>query len=254
MSTDQSAHPRPAALDDPACASRHLMRTALKGALATLDRQLAHPYASLVLLATDPTGAPIFLISRLAQHTRNLEHDPRASLLLDGTDGLADPLTGGRVTLTGTAAPSPDPAALRRFLARHPSAQGYAQFADFTLYALKVARAHYIGGFGRIVDLPAPALLTGIEDAGDLLTAEPEIVAHMNADHADAIALCATELAGRAAGAWRMVGVDPDGVDLLRCTMAARIDFPEPARTPGQVRAQLISLVQQARARREARA
>src|SRR5215472_6691945 len=254
MSTDQSAHPRPAALDDPASASRHLMRLALKGALATLDRHLAHPYASLVLLATDPTGAPIFLISRLAQHTRNLEHDPRASLLLDGTDGLADPLTGGRLTLTGTAAPCPDPAALRRFLARHPSAQGYAQFADFALYALKVTHGHYVGGFGRIVDLPAPSLLTGTADAGDLLAAEPEIIAHMNRDHADAIDLCATELAGRAAGAWRMVGVDPAGIDLLRCTIAARIDFPEPVRTPGQARAQLVALVQQARTRRQARA
>lgn len=253
MSTDPSAHPRPEAPDDPACASRHLMRRALKGALATLDRQLAHPYASLVLVATDPTGAPTFLISRLALHTRNLEQDPRASLLLDGTDGLADPLTGGRLTLTGTAAPCSDPAALGRFLARHPSAQGYAQFADFSLYALKAMRAHYVGGFGRIVDLSPASLLTGTEDAGDLIAAEPEILAHMNSDHADAVGLCATELAGRADGAWRMVGVDPDGIDLLQRTIAARIDFPERVRTPGQARAQLVSLVQQARARRQAR-
>jgi putative heme iron utilization protein len=254
MSTDPSAHPRPAAQDDPACASRHLVRTALKGALATLDRHLGHPYASLVLLATDPGCAPIFLISRLAQHTRNLEQDPRASLLLDGTDGLADPLTGGRLTLSGTATPCADPAALRRFLARHPSAEGYAQFADFSLYALTVTRAHYVGGFGRIVDLPAPSLRTATADAGDLLAAEPEIIAHMNRDHADAVALFATELAGRVAGAWRTVGVDPDGLDLLQCTIAARIDFPQRVCTPGQARAQLVSLVQQARARRQARA
>ena len=60
------------------------MRTALKGALATLDRETGHPYASLVLVATEPDGAPILLLSRLALHTRNLERDPRASLLLDG--------------------------------------------------------------------------------------------------------------------------------------------------------------------------
>src|SRR5262245_63772245 len=118
MPADQ-AHPVSAAPDEPARAARCLMRTALKGALATLDRHLGHPYASLVLLATEPAGAPLFLISRLAQHTRNLEQDPRASILLDGTDGLADPLTGGRLTLTGAAAPC-DPAQLRRFLARHP--------------------------------------------------------------------------------------------------------------------------------------
>src|SRR5262245_59090108 len=211
MSADQSAHPRPAALDDPAGASRRLMRTALKGALATLDRQLGHPYASLVLLATEPAGAPIFLISRLAQHTRNLEQDPRASILFDGTDGLAEPMTGARLTLTGAAAPCADPTQLRRFLARHPTAEAYASFADFTLYTLKISRAHYVGGFGRIVDLPAGALLTDITDAGALIAAEPEIVAHMNGDHADAIALYATELAGAAAGAWRMAGLDPEG-------------------------------------------
>ena len=253
MPTDPSAHPPSAALDEPACAARHLMRSALKGALATLDRRLAHPYASLVLLATEPAGAPIFLISRLAQHTRNLKHDPRASILFDGTDGLANPLTGGRLSLTGTAAPC-DPAALPRFLARHPSAQTYAAFADFTLYALTLTGAHYVGGFGRIVDLPPSLLLTETGDAGALIAAEPEIVAHMNSDHADAVALCASELAGRIDGAWRMAGVDPDGVDLLHCTSAARIDFPEHVRTPGEARAQLVSLVQQARARRLARA
>ena len=132
-----------------------LIRTALKASLATLDRATGHPYASLILVATEPDGAPVFLISRLALHTRNLEKDPRASLLIDGTGGLGDPLTGGRLTLMGEARPSASPTALRRFLARHPSAEGYAGFADFSIYALEVASGHYIGGFGRIVDLAA---------------------------------------------------------------------------------------------------
>jgi len=252
MSADQSVNPRSAAPDDPARASRRLMRLSLKGALATLDRHSAHPYASLVLVATEPTGAPVFLISRLAQHTRNLERDARASILLDGTDGLADPLTGARLTLVGSAAPCADPDALRRFLARHPSAEGYARFADFTLYTLKISRAHYVGGFGRIVDLSAASLLTQVTDAGALIAAEPEIVAHMNSDHADAVALYATELAGGPEGAWRMTGVDPEGADLLHRTSTARIDFPERVSTPGQARAAFVSLGQHARASRKA--
>jgi putative heme iron utilization protein len=251
MSADQAAHHRSAAPDDPIRASRRLLRTARKGALATLERHLAHPYASLILLATEPDGAPVFLISRLALHTRNLEQDARASILIDGTDGLADPLTGGRLTLTGTAAPCADPGQLRRFLARHPAAEVYAGFADFSLYELKIARAHYVGGFGQIVDLTAASLLTDTAGASALIAAEPDILAHMNADHADAIALFATELAGGAAGPWRMAGVDPEGVDLLHCTSALRVDFPERVRTPGQARGALVSLVQQARARRQ---
>ena len=229
------------------------MRTALKGALATLDPATGHPYASLILLATEPGGAPTFLISRLALHTRNLEKDSRASVLIDDTAGLGDPLTGGRLTLTGVARPSTSPTALRRFLARHPGAEGYAQFSDFSMYELEIARGHYIGGFGRIVDLQPARLLTGIADAQALVDAEPDIVAHMNSDHADALALYATKLAGQPAGEWRMCGLDPEGADLLHCTSAARIDFPQRVRTPGEARKVLVSLVQQARDQKQAR-
>ena len=161
MPVDQAPSGQPAAATEPAPASRRLIRTALKASLATLDRVTGHPYASLILVATEPDGAPVFLISRLALHTRNLEKDPRASLLIDGTGDLGDPLTGGRLTLMGAARPSDSPTARRRFLARHPSAEGYAGFADFSIYALEVASGHYIGGFGRIVDLAPAALMTG---------------------------------------------------------------------------------------------
>jgi putative heme iron utilization protein len=224
------------------------MRAALKGALATLDRETGHPYASLILLATAPGGAPLFLISRLALHTRNLEIDRRASVLIDGTGGLGDPMTGGRLTLTGAARPSPNPMALRRFLARHPSAKGYAGFADFATYELEVAGGHFIGGFGNIVDLAPAVLATDVGDAAQLIEAEPGIVAHMNSDHADAVALYATVLAGAEPGDWHMTGIDPDGVDLLHRTSAVRIDFPSRVRTPGEARAMLVSQVQQARA------
>ena len=252
MSVDESSG-QAAKPAEPAQASRRLIRTGLKASLATLDRATGHPYASLILVATEPDGTPVFLISRLALHTRNLEMDSRASLLLDGTGGLGDPLTGGRLTLMGQARPSSSPTALRRFLARHPSAEGYAGFADFSVYALEVASGHYIGGFGRIVDLAPAALLTDVAGAGGLIEAEPEIVAHMNSDHADAVALLATELAGLPTGDWRMCAIDPDGADLLHRTSAARIEFPEPVRSPGEARQALVALVQHARVRQQSR-
>jgi len=237
----------------PAPAARRLIRTALKGSLATLDRDSGHPYASLILVATEPDGAPVFLISRLARHTRNLERDPRAGLLLDGTGGLGDPMTGGRLTLTGMARPSGSPTALRRFLARHPSAGGYAGFPDFSVHALEVAGGHYIGGFGRIVDLEPGSLLTDTAQAHGLIEAEADILAHMNSDHADAITLYATELAHCAPGTWRMSGIDPDGADLLHCTNAARIDFPSRVGTSKMAREVLVALAQQARALQQSR-
>jgi len=235
--------------EPPASAARRLVRAALKGSLATLDRQTGHPYASLVLVATEPDGAPLFLISRLAWHTRNLEADARASLLLDGTGGLAEPLTGGRLTLIGEVRPTASATARGRFLARHPGAEGYAGFADFSMYAMAVARAHWVGGFGRIVDLAPADLATDVAGAADLIAAETGILAHMNADHADAVALYATALAQKPPGSWRMSGIDPDGIDLLHCTTndAARIDFDTRVRTPDAARAALISLARRAR-------
>jgi putative heme iron utilization protein len=229
------------------------MRTTLKGALATLESDGGHPYASLVLIATDADATPLLLISRLARHTRNLEKDARASLLLERTEGLPDPLSGGRLTLSGEARPTDSPSARRRFLARHPAAAVYAGFPDFVLYALSVRGGHYIGGFGTIIDWPAAALLTPTLAAAELMAAEAHILDHMNAEHAEAVALYATELAGEAPGAWRLSGIDPDGADLLHRTSAARITFPCPVRTPNEAREQLAALARDARARRAAR-
>lgn len=239
-------------------AGRRLMRTAVKGTLATLDHETGHPYASLVLVATEPDGTPVLLLSTLARHTKNLDKDPRASLLIDGTGERKEPLTGDRLTLIGEARPSSSPSARRRFIARHPSAGDYAGFGDFSIYTLGLSSGHFIGGFGRIFTVDASALLTDIEGAQALINAEADIVVHMNTDHADAVALYATQLAGCPAGdpasPWRMSGIDPDGADLLQCTKAARIEFPNRIGSPAQARQTLVELVQQARARQQGRA
>lgn len=236
---------------DAAPEARRLVRTALKAALASLDRDSGHPYASLVLIATEPDGSPVLLVSRLALHTRNLEADGRATLLIDGTDGLGDPLSGARVTLFGIARKADSPAALRRFVARHPSSGGYSTFPDFSAYTLRLTKAHFIAGFGRIVTLDGASLLTRTDDAAELIAAEPDILAHMNSDHADAVQLYATQLAGQQTGDWRMVGIDPGGFDLLHRTNTARVEFREPVHTPKEARMALVALANEARDRKE---
>lgn len=231
--------------DTPAAISAGLVRSALKAALGSLDE--GHPYASLVLVATDPDGAPLLLISGLARHTRNLKADARASLLFDGTGQDADPLSGPRVTLRGRAVPTDDPVSRRRFLARHPSAEGYASFADFGMWRLEVSDAHFIGGFGRIIDIARNDLLVPTGEAAALIAAEPDIIAHMNADHLDAVQLYATQLAGQAPGDWRMSGIDPAGLDLVAGPLAARIPFASLVRSPGDARKMLVVLAETAR-------
>lgn len=233
--------------ETPVGSAVRLIRTALKASLATLDK--GHPYASLVLVATDPDGAPILLISRLAQHTRNLEADPRACLLFDGTDAAQDPLSGPRVSVRGTVHVTREPRALRRFLARHPAAQGYAAFPDFQTCRMQVNSAHFVGGFGRIVDVAGPDLLLASDGAEALLQAESEIIAHMNDDHADAVRLYATRLCGAPDGDWRMTGVDPAGFDLLCGARGLRVAFPAAVTSPADARRAFVAMAQTARTR-----
>jgi len=203
------------------------------------------PYASLVLLAVDQTAAPLLLISDLAEHTRNIKGDPRVALLVDGTAGLADPLTGARASLLGRAVPCDDAAALARYVARHPSAAGYAGFKDFHLFRVAVTAAHLVAGFGRIHWAAAAEILDVAAPA--LIETEAEILAHINADHADALDLMA-RAGGLEGQGWRMTGVDPEGLDLRRAGAVGRIDFAMRVEDAGAARAELVRLTRAARA------
>ncbi|MGZ8416740.1 MAG: HugZ family pyridoxamine 5'-phosphate oxidase [Methyloceanibacter sp.] len=231
--------------------ARALIRRAFKGSMASIDGRNGYPYASLITLATDAAGAPTFLISKLARHTANLASDSRASVMVDETGALADPLQGARVTVYGRAEPAPDQGVRRRFLARHPEAAFYADFPDFAFWTLKVEGAHYIGGFGRIFDLEPGELLLPLEGAESLIEAESGIVEHMNDDHADALELYATALADASPGPWRMAGIDPEGFDIVLDGAGRRVLFAQPITTPAEARKELVRLAAEARAGRQ---
>jgi len=127
--------------------------------LATLSSE-GWPYVSLVLVAPDVNGFPLMLLSDLAEHSKNLARDPRASLLFDGTVGMADPLSGPRVTLLGWTAGVEDSGAHDRYLAVHSQAVSWSGMTDFRLYRLTPTRARLIEGFGRIAWIDAAELFT----------------------------------------------------------------------------------------------
>src|SRR3954447_15502140 len=155
--------------DAPALA-KQLLRGVRAGALATLGREDGFPFASLVTVATDLDGLPLLLMSRLSTHTLNLERDPRASLLL-AQGGKGDPLAHPRLTVIGRAERTTEPRARRRFLARHPKAKLYADFADFSFWRLEIAGAHLNGGFTRAMALEAGHVRSDLSDADALIAA-----------------------------------------------------------------------------------
>jgi heme oxygenase (biliverdin-IX-beta and delta-forming) len=235
---------------DPVRVTKRLLRATPMGALATLREGTSNPFCSLVNIGTLPDGSPILLISGLAVHTRNIAADHRVSLLL-AEPGAPDPLTAPRISITGTAERLTDSAvaiARRRYLAAHPSAELFVDFADFSFYRIAPETVHLVAGFGRIVDLRGAEVLTDISDAGTLLAAEEGAVAHMNDDHRETMMLYASALYGAAAADWRCAGIDPEGMDMRSGDGGAlRVDFPQRVVTPDALRRSLKELADHAR-------
>jgi len=213
---------------DPIRAAKRLMRLARLGALATLERLNPAPLVTLVGVASDDDGAPLLFLSTLAEHTKNLGKDPRASILLASSPRRGDPLNAPRLTLSGEIVRAETPRRRQRYLQRNPKAKLYAGLADFAIHRLDPSRVHFNGGFGKAAPLtPAELLVEG--DFGTLVAAETQLLAEAEALGPEALA----RLAGaRGRLIWRAVGLDAEGLDLNCGVAAARADWREPALTP----------------------
>jgi len=247
---------------------RTLLTSSRTGALATVALDGGFPFGSLVAYAVDGAGRPLLCLSDLAEHSRNLAVDPRASLMVSqdasGTatssrslppGGAGDPLALARVTVLGSVVELRDDersAALDAYRDRHPDAF-YASFDDFRLYRLDVASVRYVGGFGRMSWVSADDHATA--EADPLHPHAAGVVVHMNDDHPDALVAYCRVFGGRpTTGYAEMVGVDRYGFTMLAVDegatdrVAVRIPFGRQVDTVGAVRAAMIELLHEARA------
>ena len=222
-SNDQEASRQAAILD-----AKRLLRLARTGALATLDAETGAPLATLVGVASDFCGSPLFLMSSLARHSRNIERDARASLLLSSTPDRGDPLNQPRLTLGGAIERLDALGPRARYLQRNPKAKLYASFADFSLYRLKIENVHFNGGFGRADRLQPHDILASRAAEAPLAADEARLVDEINAlDSGTLAALAGLTRAGRQAP--RAVGIDSEGFDLAAGASAYRVQFPAAA-------------------------
>jgi putative heme iron utilization protein len=235
-----------------AWAARKLLRGAREATLATVTD--GQPFASLVTPACAPDLGVLLWLSTLSAHTRHLMRDPRCALLVTGEASGPNPQTRPRVTVTGqaTRVDGEDAAALKAiWLARHPYAALYADFADFGLWRIAPQAALFVGGFARARPIAAAALLPEAGAVAAIAAAEPGIVQHMNEDHADAVDAIARGLLAQNGSGWRFAGVDVDGCwltlgegDTMR---QVRFDFDRPVATPVEVRDALVAATRAAR-------
>lgn len=235
--------------------ARTLMTATTTGSMATMAAdQDGYPFGSIVSFALDAAGRPLLCLSDIAEHTRNLKADPKASLMvIETADRPTDQLALGRVTLMGevTAIPADElPAASAAYRDVHPHAY-YTDFDDFVFYRMDLQSIRYVGGFGHMSWVTVEAYSDANPDP--LRPHAADILTHMNNDHADAlVAYCQTFGAEPTTTEATMLTVDRYGFDVLAIKpdgrRAIRIPFGELCDTTDAVRAATVRLVREARA------
>ena len=218
-------------------AARQLLRAHRYGALSTLSKKFdGHPFGSIAPYLVDHDGSLFILISALAEHTKNIQHDPRVSLI---THNQEDPRiqTQGRITVVGTASLVAERERIgKRYLRYFPDAQTYFDLPDFEFYRIVPQALRYIGGFGDIHWVKAENYRT--PDCALPAQAE-ELVAEINETQRAALWRLALK---HHPGRFELVGIDCDGFDLRSDQHLLRFDFPAPQLDAAQARAELVRL------------
>ncbi len=230
---------------------RTLISQATLATLSSLSRKReGFPFGSLMPYSLDAAGRPIFLISNMAMHTQNLRADSRASLFVAQPALDGDPLGAARATLIGNAEPVPgsDLASVREiYVMTHKNSQYWVDFTDFGFFRLEPLDIYYVGGFGVMGWVEAREYQEASPDP--LATSAAGIIAHMNADHVDAMILLAQTHAGIEATEASMTSVDRLGFYLRLKTMegmkGTRINYPHEVRTPQEIRKVMVEMVRE---------
>lgn len=132
--------------------ARQLLAAHTQGVLCTLStKREGYPFGSVTPYALDAEGRPVFLVSSMALHTKNVVVDPKASLLVWDPATGEDLLSAARANVLGSVLPVPEgeePAVRAAYLKVHPAAEQWVDFGDFSFYRMEIAEIYYVGGFG----------------------------------------------------------------------------------------------------------
>lgn len=220
-----------------------MVRHFRSGGLATQSLKFpGYPHASALPFCTDQQGRVVVLISHLAEHTQNADHDRRVSFLVAPSG--AEVQEQARVTLIGDLAPTEDTAVAARYLHYFPESERFLSIGGFRFFRLEPLSLRYIAGFASIHTIPGESYLA---PPLAIAEAESEIVAHMNADHAHNLRGYCKHVHNRTVESARMIGIDCDGFDVLADAEVLRFDFDGEIKDAGAARAELVNLAKASR-------
>jgi putative heme iron utilization protein len=220
--------------------ARQMLRAHRYGALCTLSKKFdGHPFGSITPYLVDHNGSLLILISTLAEHTKNIQQDPRVSLITHNQE-TPDIQAQGRITVVGTAQLVTDKETIgTRYIRYFPEAQSYLDMHDFSFYRIVPLSLRYIGGFGKIHWIKAENYLM---PSYPLIEQENDVISHMNADHRDTMHRYCRHFQNTDAAHVEMLGIDCDGFDVRADEKILRFDFPEMVPDAQQARRELIAM------------
>jgi heme oxygenase (biliverdin-IX-beta and delta-forming) len=140
-----------------------LIRETRIAALGTLHEGETN-LAMVAYAVADDFSAFYIHVSKLGQHTTDMEKDPHVSLLItERDDDRADPQTLARVAIRGVAEILPrtrsEYAEVRNiYLERFPLAEKLFGLGDFNIWKITPVGGRYVAGFGRAFNLVPEAL------------------------------------------------------------------------------------------------
>jgi putative heme iron utilization protein len=223
--------------------ARRLLRRCRSGSLGTISRRLpGYPYVSIVPFMLDHDANPIVLISRLAEHTKNIGADERVSL---AAQELADDVQAcARLTLCGICLREERPTAVAARYQRYlPNATPLLDL-DFEFCRISPVALRYIGGFGAVHWISAQAFRPPANSIADI---EDDFLAHVNCDHARALHDYCRHRHNLSASKVTMIGVDCDGFDVRADEKLVRFDFRETVHDAQTLRSAIAELARESR-------
>jgi heme iron utilization protein len=224
--------------------ARRLLRQFRAGVLSTHSEKVpGYPYGAALPFCTDAQGRVVVLISHLAEHTRNVELDPRVSFTVSPMS--PDLQTAARATLLGKLSPVEDEAIAARYLRFFPEGRDYLAIGGFRFWILEPLQVRLIAGFGSLHWIDGASLLAGVRP---LAGAETGIIEHMNADHRPALLDYCRHVHGLRTASAEMAGIDCDGFDVRADDRLLRFDFDGEIDDAGAARERLVALARAARA------
>ena len=211
--------------------ARLMLRTHRYGTLCTISKRFdGYPFGSITPYLAEHDGSILVFISTLAEHTKNIQHDPRISLI---TYDQSDPhiQSQGRVTVVGNAQLEPDREyAGLRYLRYFPESQTYFEMHDFSFYRIRPVAIRYIGGFGKIHWVNLDEYAT--PQLAQFAKQEESLLAEINVKQQSILCKLLQQRHGIDTANVQAIGIDCDGLD-VRCNERLwRLDFPEAVSSP----------------------